>query len=135
SLITSCKKDYLESDQYFKDRLTVEKVFESKVYTEQWLANIFEEFKDINADVASKGHTPHTFADDMFYGDRDSDYDPSKNELSYNRFKMGLYNENDKQGSWTQSYRGIRNASTFIHNVYMNSEMSPAEIADYRGQA
>jgi len=135
SLISSCKKDYLESDQYFKDRLTIEKVFESKVYTEQWLANIFEEFKNINADVASKGNTPHAFADDMYYGDRDSDYDPSKNELSYNNFKMGLYNENDKQGSWTQSYRGIRNASTFIQNVYMNKEMSPVEIEDYRGQA
>src|SRR5690606_37565966 len=117
SIISSCKKDYLESDQYFKDRLTIEKVFQSKVYTEEWLAHIFNEFNGINADVASKDNTPHAFADDMFYGDRDSDYDPSKNELSYNRFKMGLYNENDKQGSWFQAYRGIRNAATFIHNV------------------
>lgn len=135
SIISSCKRDYLESDQYFQDRLTIEKVFQSKVYTEQWLAHVFEEFKDINADVASKGHTPHNFADDMFYGDRDSDYDPSKNELSYNMFKMGLYNENDKQGAWIQGYRGIRNATTFIHNVHMNTEMTSVEIADYRGQA
>jgi len=135
SFISSCKKDYLKSDQYFKDRLTVEKVFASKVYSEEWLAHVFEELKDINADVASKGHTPHSFADDMYYGDRDKDYDPSKNELSYNMFKMGEYNENDKQGTWTQSYRGIRNASTFIHNIYMNAEMSDVEIADYRGQA
>lgn len=135
SFISSCKKDYLRSDQYFKDRLTVEKVFASKVYSEEWLAHVFEELKDINADVASKGHTPHSFADDMYYGDRDKDYDPSKNELSYNMFKMGEYNENDKQGTWTQSYRGIRNASTFIHNIYMNAEMSDVEIADYRGQA
>src|SRR5690606_463769 len=134
-ILTACKKDYLESDQYFKDRLTIEKVFESKVYTEQWLAHVFEEFKGINADVASKGVTPHTFADDMYYGDRDSDYDPSKNELSYNMFKMGEYTENDKQGSWTQSYQGIRNATTFIHNVYRNTEMSDVEIEDYRGQA
>lgn len=133
--ISSCKKDYLESEQYFKDRLTIEKVFQSKVYTEEWLAHVFNEFKDINADVASKGHTPHAFADDMFYGDRDRVYDPSKNELSYNDFKMGLYTENDKQNSWFQSYRGIRNASTMIHNVYMNTEMSEAEIEDYRGQA
>lgn len=135
SIISSCNKDYLESDQYFKDRLTVEKVFSSKVYTEQWLAHVFAEFTGINADVASKGHTPHSFADDMYYGDRDSDYDPSKNELSYNMFKMGLYTENDKQGTWTQSYRGIRNATTLIHNVHMNTEMSEEEIADYRGQA
>ena len=135
SFISSCKKDYLKSDQYFKDRLTEEKVFQSKVYSEEWLAHVFEELKDINADVASKGHTPHSFADDMYYGDRDKDYDPAKNELSYNMFKLGEYNENDKQGTWTQSYRGIRNASTFIHNIYMNVEMSDVEIADYRGQA
>lgn len=134
-IISSCKRDYLESDQYFKDRLTIEKVFQSKVYTEQWLAHVFAELKDINADVASKGHTPHAFADDMYYGDRDKDYDPSKNELSYNMFKMGQYTENDKQGSWTQGYRGIRNATTFIHNVHMNTEMSATEIDDYRGQA
>lgn len=135
SIISSCNKDYLESDQYFKDRLTVEKVFSSKVYTEQWLAHVFAEFTGINADVASKGVTPHSFADDMYYGDRDQDYDPSKNELSYNMFKMGRYTENDKQGTWTQCYRGIRNATTLIHNVYMNTEMSEVEIADYRGQA
>ncbi|WP_257668396.1 RagB/SusD family nutrient uptake outer membrane protein [Parapedobacter tibetensis] len=134
-ILSSCKKNYLESDQYFKDRLTIEKVFKSKVYTEQWLAHVYEEFKGINADVASKGLTPHNFADDMYYGDRDRDYDPSKNELSYNMFKMGQYTENDKQGTWTQCYRGIRNATTFIHNVYMNTEMTPVEIEDYRGQA
>ena len=135
SLITACKDDYLDSSTYFKDRLTEEKVFQSKVYSEEWLANVFEELRGINADVASKGITPHNFADDMYYGDRDSDYDPSKNELSYNRFKMGAYSENDKQASWTQCYRGIRNASTFIHKIYMNTEMAAEEIEDYRGQA
>tara|TARA_R110002049_G_scaffold90686_1_gene227085 strand:+ start:5230 stop:7287 length:2058 start_codon:yes stop_codon:yes gene_type:complete len=133
--ITSCNDDYLDSSQYFKDRLTEEKVFQGKVYSEQWLANVFEELRGINADVASKGVTPHNFADDMYYGDRDSDYDPSKNELSYNNFKMGEYNEGDKQGTWTRCYRGIRNATTFIHNIYMNLEMSEDEIEDYRGQA
>lgn len=133
-IVFSCS-DYLESDQYFKDRLTEEKVFESKVYAEQWLAHVFNEFIDINADVASKGFTPHCFADDMYYGDRDHEYDASKNELSYNMFKMGEYTENDKQGTWEQCYRGIRNASTFIHKIYMNKEMNANEIEDYRGQA
>jgi hypothetical protein len=120
---------------YFKDRRTVESTFKNKTYTEMWLAHIFEEFKDMNADVASKGHTPHCFADDMYYGDRDREYDPSKNELSYNEFKTGIYTEGDKQDSWVRSYRGIRNATTFIHNIYMNEEMSADEIEDYRGQA
>jgi len=135
TFISSCKKNYLESDQYFKDRITIEKVFKSKVYTEEWLAHVFQEFKGENVDVASKGLTPHNFADDMYYGDRDRDFDPSKTELSYNMFKMGIYTENDKQDSWTQCYRGIRNATTFIHHVYMNTEMTAAEIEDYRGQA
>lgn len=130
----SCS-DYLESDQYFKDRTTEESVFKNKSYSEMWLSHVFEEFMYMNADVASKGDTPHNFADDMYYGDRDSDYDPSKNELSYNQFKMGLYSENDKQDSWTRSYRGIRNATTFIHKIYMNEEMDQDEIEDYRGQA
>ncbi|SEM68847.1 Starch-binding associating with outer membrane [bacterium A37T11] len=135
TFISSCTKDFLKSDQYFKDRLTVDKVFQSKVYSEEWLANVYDELKGENADVASKGNTPHCFADDMYYGDRDKDYDASKNELSYNMFKQGLYTENDKQSSWTQCYRGIRNASTYIQNIYMNTEMSAAEIEDYRGQA
>ncbi|SJN46259.1 putative outer membrane protein, probably involved in nutrient binding [Sphingobacterium faecium PCAi_F2.5] len=53
SIISSCKKNYLESDQYFKDRITIEKVFKSKVYTEEWLAHVFEELKGENVDVAS----------------------------------------------------------------------------------
>ena len=65
--ILSCSDDYLDSSRYFKDRLTEEKVFESKVYSEEWLANIYEELKGINADVASKAVTPHNFADDMYY--------------------------------------------------------------------
>ncbi|MGE8301985.1 MAG: RagB/SusD family nutrient uptake outer membrane protein, partial [Sphingobacterium paramultivorum] len=135
SIFSSCKKDYLKSDQYFKDRLTIEKTFKSKVYSEQWLAEVFQQFVGENADVASKGLTPHCFADDMYYGDRDKVYDPSKNELSYNMFKMGEYTEADKQGTWTQCYFGIRNASTFIQNIYLNTEMSATEISDYRGQA
>lgn len=132
----SCS-DYLESDQYFKDRMTIERVFKSKQYTEQWLAHIYSEFTGANMDVASKGGgSIYTcFADDMYFGDRDKDYDNAKNELSYNMFKTGDYNENAEQDGWRKSYRGIRNASTFIHNVYMNEELTADEIVDYRGQA
>src|SRR5690606_13841668 len=84
TMLSSCKKDYLESGQFFKDRMTTEKVFQSKVFSEEWLTHIFEELRGENAEVASKSFTPFNFADDMYYGDRDRDYDPSKNELSYN---------------------------------------------------
>ena len=134
-MFVSCS-DYLESDQYFKDRMTEEKVFESKQYSEEWLAHTYSFLTDENADVASKGHTPHCFADDMYYGDRDGNYDSKDiSALSYNEFHMGEYSENDKQGTWERSYKGIRNATTFIQNIDINKEMSLAEIADYKAQA
>lgn len=131
----SCS-DYLDSDQYFKDRMTEEKVFESKQYSEEWLAHTYSFLTDECADVASKGHTPHCFADDMYYGDRDGDYD-SKDiaALSYNEFHMGEYNENEKQATWERCYKGIRDATTFIRNIDINQEMTPEEIADYKAQA
>ena len=134
AIMVSCA-DYLESDQYFKDRMTEETVFTDKTYSEQWLAHAFSFLTDMNADVCSKGNTPHCFADDMYYGDRDVLYDiTNASALSYSRFKLGEYTENEKQ-SWQRCYRGIRNATIFILNIHINEEMTPEEIADYRGQA
>jgi hypothetical protein len=131
----SCK-DYLESDQYFKDRMTEEKVFSSKTYSEEWLAHTFTFLGGINADVCSKSDTPHCFADDMYFGDRDPEYDPQNaGQLTYSRFRLGEYSENEKQQSWENCYKGIRNATTFIHNIHINKEMTQDEIVDYRGQA
>nr|WP_320060189.1 RagB/SusD family nutrient uptake outer membrane protein [uncultured Bacteroides sp.] len=134
-MISSCS-DYLESDQYFKDRMTVEKVFSSKLYSEQWLAHTYSFLTEECADVCSKGFTPHCFADDMYYGDRDGNYDPNnKNDLSYNRFKEGEYTENDKQATWERCYKGIRNATIFIQNIDINNELTSVERADYKAQA
>ena len=133
-ILSSCS-DYLESDQYFSDRMNLEKVFSSKQYSEEWLAHAYSDLTNECADVASKGHTPHCFADDMYYGDRDGDYDSKDiSALSYNEFHTGLYSENDKQDTWLQCYRGIRNATTFIQNIDINEEMSMEEIADYKAQ-
>lgn len=134
-MMISCT-DYLDSDQYFKDRMSLEKAFSSKQYSEEWLAHAYSDLRDEAADVASKGYTPHCFADDMYYGDRDVNYDISNiNALSYNNFHLGAYSENDKQSTWGQSYRGIRNATTFIQNIDINEEMTVEEIADYKAQA
>jgi hypothetical protein len=136
ALISVSCSNYLESDQYFNDRMDLDKVFSSKQYSEQWLAHAFNDLNDECADVASKGHTPHCFADDMYYGDRDGNYDPQNaSSLSYNKFRTGTYSENDKQATWEKCYRGIRNATTFIHNIHINKEMSERDIEDYRGQA
>ena len=38
--LTACS-DYLEVDSNFKDRLTIEKVFTDKDYTDAWLSNTY----------------------------------------------------------------------------------------------
>jgi hypothetical protein len=134
-MISSCT-DYLESDQYFKDRMTLDKVFTSEEYSEEWLAHTYSFLTRFNAEVTSKGYTPHNFADDMYYGDRDAAIDINLGgELSYSRFKLGEYNENEKQDGWGDSYKGIRNASVFIQNIDQNEIFSAEKRADYKAQA
>lgn len=97
TLFSACS-DYLDSDKYFEDRRTIEKVFSSRVRSQQWLAYAYSFLKDENADVVGKERETNsfTFADDMYYGDRDVNYDSKEaNELSYNTFMQGEYDEND----------------------------------------
>ncbi|MCS3305816.1 RagB/SusD family nutrient uptake outer membrane protein [Bacteroides faecis] len=57
-------------------------------------------------------------------------------ELSYNMFKLGEYDENTYNvGAWGACYKGIFQASVFIHNVDRCQEMADWEILDYKGQA
>ena len=132
----SCS-DYLDSDYIFEDRETIEKVFNDRDKTDQWLSTAYSYLKDDCAEVCSKGYVPFCYADDMYYGDRDATYDISNaNALSYNKFKEGNYDENTKQGLWTSCYRGIRQASIFIQNVDMSTKFdSEEEKADYKAQA
>ena len=53
-VISSCS-DYLNSEKYFKDRLTLEKTFESKDHVEEWLAYAFSFIKNENYEVTTKG--------------------------------------------------------------------------------
>lgn len=134
TLFISCKK-YLKSDQYFNDRMTLDKSFNNEKYIEEWLANSYSYLTGINADVASKGFEPFNFADDIYYGDRDVDYDPTNaGSLSYNRFSLGGYHEGEVN-SWDQCYQGIRSASIFIQNIDQATVLTAAQIADYKAQA
>lgn len=135
--LASCS-DFLESDKYFKDRLTLDKVFENKVHTEEWLAYAYSFLRGENFEVTTKdpAYNSFCFADDMYYGDRDKDIDATKNELSYNMFKLGEYNENSyNTGAWGACYKGIFQASVFIHNVDKCKELKDWELLDYKGQA
>ena len=72
----------------------------------------------------------------MYYGDRDVNYDSKEwNELSYNTFMQGQYNEDNFNQAWTMCYKGIYQASIFINNIDMNTEMTDKERLDYKGQA
>jgi hypothetical protein len=124
-LVSSCS-DYLNVDRYFKDRMTEEKLFEDKKYSEQWLTGVYSHLIGSNEDVCSKGYTPHNFSDDMYFGDRNG---------LYRKLKYGLYSESDFQDSWRECYIGIRDASTFIRCIHVNKDLTEEEIADYRGQA
>lgn len=122
---SSCS-DYLNVDRYFNDRMTEEKLFEDKKYSEQWLAGVYSRLLGCNDDVCSKGNSPHNFSDDMYFGDRSG---------LYRNLKYGMYNEGAFQKTWEQCYIGIRDASTFIRNIHVNKDYSQEEIADNRGQA
>lgn len=135
-LVMGSCTDYLRSDHYFKDRMTIDKVFTHEVYTEEWLAHAFSFLSEYNTEVTSKHYSPHCFADDMYYGDRDDQLDiKERGQLSYSRFKLGNYTENEKQDSWASCYKGIRNATVFIQNIDLNEEFSPEKRADYKAQA
>ena len=124
----SCSS-YLDMEHFFKDRLSADSVFTKKDYSDQWLAGVYSHLQGENADVSSKGNTPFNYiSDDMFYGDR-----PGGDE--YTIFKNGNYNENQKQGSWSSCYQGIRDASTYIDNIDINRQMSQTEIKDTKAQA
>lgn len=136
----SCE-DQLDSDKYFDDRVTIEKVFQDRSRIERWLANAYSYLMYQNMEVTSKdgnSNNPFCFADDMYYGDRDKAIDPTKYEMSYNMFKLGEYDENSwLTGAWGDSYKGIYQASIFIHNIDHTSEsvMENWEKLNYKGEA
>lgn len=123
--LTTCT-DYLDTDKYFKDRMSLEKAFKQRDYAESWLAHAYLFLINENADVCNKNHSWHNFADDIYTGDWDD---------LYKKFKNGEYDENSLQNSWSSCYKGIRQASEFIENIDINEEMSKEEIIDRKGQA
>ena len=122
---SSCS-DYLNVDQYFKDRLSLERTFKSKDYTEQWLANVYSKLAVYNETVCGKYNLPFNYSDDWFWGDHNN---------SYVMFKMGSYDETWHQEGWSLNYQAIRDASIMIDNVDINEELSRTQIKDYKAQA
>lgn len=129
----------LDSDKYFEDRRTLESVFTNRQQTQEWLAYAYYFLLRENVDVGNKsGSFYNCFDDCVYYGDRDSKlFGDNKDDVrvSYNSYRMGLYEEDFNNYVWQMCYKGIYQASVFIHNVDMNPQMTDLEKLDYKGQA
>lgn len=122
--------DYLDSDYIFDERISIEDVFQSRDYSNEWLARGYSYLgNDYLQEICSKKSMSFNFADDMYYGDG-----------NYADWKYGKYTEKGfGTGSsaymWQAPYKGIRQVSIFINNIDMNQEFSESERADLKGQA
>ena len=121
----SCS-DYLSVERYFNDRQSEERIFKSRDYTEQWLANAYSKLLGNNLDMAHRSYNVTNYSDDMIFNEGD-------NGKVYRQFKFGEYSYS-WQNSYYQSYTGIRQASILINNVDINEDFTPDEIADVKAQ-
>lgn len=138
ALLSSCE-DTLDADKYFEDRRTIESVFTDISQTNGWLSQAFSYLKTDLADVITKEQGAvgwHCFADDYYFGDRDVAYDNKwSTQDAYTAFKQGDYDENLGSNAWRDAYRGIFQASVFIHNIDRNYKLTAEERRDMKGQA
>lgn len=136
--LTGCE-DTLDADKYFDDRRTIESVFTDINQTNGWLAQAYSYLRTDLAEVCTKERHSvglHNFADDYYYGDRDNRYQTEFDAMeSYNAFKQGDYDENYGSNFWRDAYRGIYQASVFIHNIDRNTAMTEEQRLDMKGQA
>lgn len=125
--ISSCS-DYLSVERFFKDRQSEEKIFKSKVFTEQWLTKCYNCLLETNLEITRIFYSTTNFADDMIFNE-------TSGAISYNAFKFGQYDNTWTNNSYIRCYEGIRQASILISNVDINEELTEEEIADYKAQA
>jgi hypothetical protein len=135
---SSCT-DYLNVEHLLEDRMDLQTVFESQDYSREWLAGVYSHLLEDNYDVTIKEQNRNQFnfiSDDMFYTDRgkveDMVFDLPANYVVY---RAGKYDERFLQNSWRSCYVGIRDASTYIHNIQINKQMSTEEIRVTRAEA
>ena len=130
----SCS-DYLDVDGYFNDRQSIERIFNSKDYTEAWLANGYYQLLSFNLEIGHVRFTLSNYSDDMIYTEGGAG-------ISYSNYKFGKYGPQYTGNAgalisqpWAQSYKGIRQASIFLENVHPGEEIDEAYCNDLKGQA
>lgn len=110
----SCK-DFL--DQVPSDRLTLEQVFSTRSYSEDFLASVY--YYRIDESCVSVG-TSDGCSDDI-----DISYDrPTNSNYDMSKINLGNWNaSSDYFNNWTPLYKGIRAATVFMQNIRGNKEM------------
>jgi hypothetical protein len=122
----SCKKDFL--GQVPDDNLNISDVFERKVYTERFLANVYAYIRS-EVDHNTENTPWEGLSDEM-----DVTYD------DYPTYAMNVGNWDRNRGSynyWGHYYKGIRNASFFLQNAISgrSKDLSEEELVRFRAEA
>lgn len=128
SLFLQSCSDYLSVERYFSDRQSIDRIFKSRDYTNEWLANTYFYLLTYNLEIGHVRFTGTNFADDAVFNERGSG-------VNYAQLRAGTYDPGLYNGSWSQSYKGIRQASILLNNIDISEEMDQEEINDYKGQA
>ncbi|WP_245541995.1 RagB/SusD family nutrient uptake outer membrane protein [Proteiniphilum acetatigenes] len=106
----SCNDDFL--NQVPDDILTLEEVFNRRDLSEEWLANVYNYIRD----EAHRTNSPPW----------DNISDDSDVSQRGNPFQVNLGNWNASSNYWnfwTDYYKGIRDATTFINNIDGNEQI------------
>jgi hypothetical protein len=129
--VASCKKGFF--DQVPNDRITMEDVFRTRLYSEQFLAAIYAAMPD---ESLISGYCLEGLSDDL-----DNSYDRPA-QIQYCMYQMNLGNWNassDYINFWDSCYKGIRSATYFMQHIGDNREMIDngefARIRQYRAEA
>ncbi|UJH90667.1 RagB/SusD family nutrient uptake outer membrane protein [Antarcticibacterium sp. 1MA-6-2] len=127
--IVSCNDDFL--DQVPDDRLTFEDTFKTEVNAQRYLANVYSQI-------------PSEYAQRYTTSDNSGPWTGASDEAEYVwGFHMGNYlnvadwNATTQEVSnlWSNFYRGIRSASTFIANIENCADCTQEDIKQYTSEA
>lgn len=130
----SCS-DHLDVERYFSDRQNMERIFNSRDYTEQWLADAYFQLLNFNLEIGHVRFSLSNYSDDMIFTEGGAG-------ISFSDYKFGKYGPQYQNNvgelisrPWAQSYQGIRQASIFLQHVHPGEEIDEAMYKDLKGQA
>lgn len=117
--------NFLETDFYTKDMQQYETVFLKENTTKQWLWNVYS---DVGAAPGISNGGTFYASDEMIWND---------DGLNCEKYHNCQYGPSAQlwEDRYNQMYVGIRNASTFIHNVDRCEEMSRSDREAYKSEA